>query len=165
MKRFDEALALAPRRPPRTRDDWIAAHIRGMIFVHQGNYEEVVEIFSLGMRECPFASSVAYFRTALALAQLRQKEYRDAELTLADATGDVAEVLRFHVEGEQGHIEKARDTHRRLVGSRRRRIIELRDEFAAAYLSPQSSATVRTPQWHEHILDLACELITMGIAA
>ena len=165
MRRYDEALLLLPERPPRARSDWIDLHVRGMAHLHRGDYEVAISVFQQGLRDCPFFASAAYFRTALAVAQLRQRKYADAVSTLADQPGDVADVLRLHAHAEQGHSEDARAAHQRLQNSRRPRVIQLRDELAAAFLVDETSAVSRTVEWYDRIHAKECELVAHRIAA
>ena len=54
MGRFEEAEGLLPTEAPRTRDEWIAYHIRGMILLRSGNLDDAFEIFKTGLESNPF---------------------------------------------------------------------------------------------------------------
>ena len=72
LSRYDEALEFLAQTPPRTLDDWIACHIRGMIELKRGNVASAITIFERGIRESPWQVTWPYFRAALAVARLRR---------------------------------------------------------------------------------------------
>ena len=164
MKRYDQALSLLSEDPPRSLGDWIAFHVRGMAHLRRGNYETAIELFRQGVRDCPFSASAPFFRTALAVAQLGQRKYADAVTTLENQPGEVADVLRLHAEGEQGHAEEARAANERLLRSQRPRVIGLRDDLGAAFLRDESTVS-RTVEWYRGIHERECELVAIRIAA
>lgn len=136
-----------------------------MIHFRQGDFKTANQMFQKGVRDCPFFVSVPYFRTALAVAKLRQRKYADAVDILANQKGEVADVLRLHAEGEQGHSDKAHLAKERLNSSQRSRIIRLRDELAGGYLVGQSMPAIRTVDWCEGIYEQEYELVAFRIAA
>ena len=78
MERLDEALAELAPCSPKSRDDWISFHIRGMISLYQRDLAEAESIFGRGAGECPFADSRSYFETALAVVRLQQGRLLEA---------------------------------------------------------------------------------------
>jgi tetratricopeptide (TPR) repeat protein len=165
LKHFDQALSLLSEDSPSSRDDWIDLHVRGMAHLRRGDDETAVEVFERGVRDCPFSVSVAYFRNALAVTQLGQKKYAEAASTLGDQPGEIADVLRLHAEGEQGHEQQARAAHQRLLNSQRIHVIQLRDQLAAAFLMDDSAQLTRTADWYERTHEQECKLVARRIAA
>ena len=78
MGKYDEALKLLPEGFPKFADDWVDFHIRGMISLGLGKVSEAVDVFRTGLLDAPFYQQKQYFRTALAAAMLRQREWSSA---------------------------------------------------------------------------------------
>jgi tetratricopeptide (TPR) repeat protein len=136
--RYDEALALLPESSPITAQDWIGYHIRGMILLGMGSIGEAIGVFEKGVRENPRVDSADYFRTALAMAQMRQKEYQAACATLAeisslDARGP-ADVLRVHALGEL-RSDAVGAAYARIAGELPPDMAELRDEIGRLFVT------------------------------
>jgi len=111
LGRYEHALQALPDRQPLGLENWIGYHIRGMILLRMGNQSESIRIFSEGVLEDPFYSSKEFFRSALALAWLRGKEFSKASQLLDEVTSPllqpVANVLRIHAFGAQGQKSRA----------------------------------------------------------
>ncbi|HEY3571599.1 MAG TPA: tetratricopeptide repeat protein, partial [Thermoanaerobaculia bacterium] len=111
MQRWKEALAVLPEQSPTTKDDWIGYHIRGMVLLRMGKFDEAVAIFERGVAECPRPAQRAYFATALTIALLKRKSYPEAKDTLEKVRSSELEaqlnVLRFHAYGALGNTVRA----------------------------------------------------------
>lgn len=111
LKKYDEALEKLPSKELITLGDWIGYHIRGMIFLRKGNLNEAVRIFERGEREDPILSSKEYFRSALAVARLKQGNFKQAEELLEKVTAPLLQhkvnILRLHAYGELKMYPKA----------------------------------------------------------
>ncbi|HEV7645408.1 MAG TPA: tetratricopeptide repeat protein, partial [Pyrinomonadaceae bacterium] len=116
LGRYDEALDKLPKGDPATLQDWIGYHIRGMIMLKKGNLTEAVKIFEKGVNEDLIPASKEYFRSALAIARLRQGEFRRACETLDDVTTPSLQpainILRVHAFGEQKMFQQADNAFR-----------------------------------------------------
>ncbi len=111
LGRYDEALANLPNKSPSSLDDWIGYHIRGMILLRTGKVSEAIRIFNEGVQNDPLPSSRVYFRTALAVAWLRGREFEKASQALEEIDSPllqpVANVLRLHAFGARGDLQRA----------------------------------------------------------
>ena len=138
MEKWDEALALLPESTPVTLVDWIGYHIRGMILLRMGSIDAAVRIFDKGVREDPRPTSSDYFRTALAVAQLRLEQYQSACATLDSVTSSetrlYADVLRVHALGEM-HSDTTGEAYQKIPGELPPVIIELRNELGRRYVT------------------------------
>jgi tetratricopeptide (TPR) repeat protein len=165
MQRYEDALTLLPEREPQSRDDWFDLHVRGMAYLRRGEYATAVSIMERGVGACPFFGSASYFQNALAVAQLRQRQFGDALRTLSNDVGEIPDVLRLHAEAEQGHMTEASEVFQRLIGSQRRRVIDLRDELSAAFLTDGRTPKARTEEWYEGIYAREFDLVSLRMAA
>ncbi|MBN2314476.1 MAG: tetratricopeptide repeat protein, partial [Sedimentisphaerales bacterium] len=118
QKRYNDALVLIPSQPPLTRSDWIGQHIKGMIYLYQGEVDEAIHIFEYGVENDPLPASREYFQTALAIALCRKKEYSSAYQTLESVRlpelQTVSDVIRIHALGRQGNCDKSAKIYERL---------------------------------------------------
>jgi tetratricopeptide (TPR) repeat protein len=118
LRRYDEALESLPDKLPITHNDWVGYHIRGMILLRKSRIDEAIRIFEHGVKEDPIPSSKEYFRTALAVACLRRKDYRRAESALAGISTPLlqpqANVLRLHTFGASGKDAPAAAAYEKL---------------------------------------------------
>jgi tetratricopeptide (TPR) repeat protein len=159
LARYDEALALLPSGPPRTRDDWIAQHIGGMIHLRCGELAEAQGIFENGVRNCPYLASVAYFRSALAVTQIQRGRFREVELALEGSQTDVARVLRFHAYGELRETDAARGMFEALRTTQRKRVADLRGELASVYLFSPPERPSPSSEWRARVFAAECALV------
>jgi tetratricopeptide (TPR) repeat protein len=145
---WDEALSRLPDRPPVTEGEWIAYHIRGMILLRTGKLDSAIQIFEDGAARNPRPKDRDYFRTALALARLRQKHPAEAvevlEETSAPEMASPADLLRLHSFGLLSRLDRAADAYDRLgeAAERRSDVREVREELHRRYLAhlpPQHS--------------------------
>ena len=80
LKRWDEALCDLPQREPQTRNDWIASHIRGMVYLRRGQFAEAEAVMRRGIEDCPFADCQPFFSSGMSLVRLRQGNLAEARL-------------------------------------------------------------------------------------
>ena len=133
---------------PACLQDWIALHVRGMIFLKERNLEEAVAIFQRGLT-CPFAKSRTYFRTALAIAKLRVKEYEVAA-RLASEDGfawAMSAVIRLHAYGELHEGEKAAAAYEETLKSHKPTAARLREELGARYVLRPPDHVWQSDDW------------------
>ena len=110
LRRYGEALEALPELETGNITDWVGYHIRGMIYLRMGHFDEAVPIFRRGRAESP-VQQVDYFRTSLTVALLRQQEWGEAEEMLAQVhapeLSGPRDILRIHLLGAQGYTEQA----------------------------------------------------------
>jgi tetratricopeptide (TPR) repeat protein len=133
MRRHDEALALLPEGEPQTREEWVANHIRGMIYLRRGKPDLATELFERGLRQIPFAKERRYFENALAVARLKMKRFEQAIECLSDGQEPLTKVLRMHALAGLQLLTAARETFQLLESSCPPRLVPLRNELAARY--------------------------------
>ena len=78
MGRYDEAVACLPNGEPSDLQDWIALHIQAMARLKQGRTDDAIRLFQKGVDSAPYVSTKSYFRNALAVALIRQRQFRQA---------------------------------------------------------------------------------------
>ncbi|MCX6634568.1 MAG: hypothetical protein NT090_05710 [Acidobacteria bacterium] len=159
LERFQDALRLLPEQSPKTADDWIAFHIRGMIALRTGEVSSAIRIFEFGLRESHPHDSRRYFRGALAAARLRRLEFSDAVEALADEPASACQILRIHAFGGLGETGKAREALRRIETIRLPVLTALRDELAARYAIEDERRSLHSDEW---VFDRECELILVA---
>lgn len=110
LGRFEETLTLTAISP-RTRQDWVALHIRGMAMIRARRINEAVEILVRGSEENPFVADRDVFKSGLALARVHQRAYQAALESLENVremnAGRVASFLRGHSAGALGDFSGA----------------------------------------------------------
>jgi tetratricopeptide (TPR) repeat protein len=111
LQRYDEALADLPSGTPRTLQDWIGFHIRGMIMLRRGDIDEAIRIFQRGVEDDPIPLSKQYFHTALSVALMRHGEYESARKILSNVEAQELQpqvkVLLMHCFGEDDQTAEA----------------------------------------------------------
>ena len=135
---WEQALALLPQSEPVTEQDWIAYHIRGMIHLRRGEVDRATAIFGHGVAHNPMPTSREYFRTALAAACLRRREYDRAARVLDEVTSPAlqtpANVLRLHAFGEQGARDQTPGIYAQLPQNAEPFLVELQEELNRRYV-------------------------------
>tara|TARA_B100000315_G_scaffold231474_1_gene242800 strand:- start:330 stop:2804 length:2475 start_codon:yes stop_codon:yes gene_type:complete len=87
-----------------TIDDWIAYHVRGMLFLKNHKLEEAVNLFENGLNNCPFIKERTYFNNSLAVAKIKKSEFKQALKLLSNCNTPTTNILSLHALGglEQG---------------------------------------------------------------
>jgi tetratricopeptide (TPR) repeat protein len=138
LKRFEEALEHLPVSDPLTADDWIGFHVRGMVLLRQGNLDGAISIFEEGARSNPRPAHQEYFRSALAVARIKQKDFASAKDCLKEIQSptlrDPVNILLVHAFGELGETTNARNTFQELTCAERPRFAEVCDELRRRYI-------------------------------
>ena len=134
----------------------VALHVRGMILLKQGLLDEAVHIFERGIRENPRRIHQKYFRSALAMARIRLREFDKAAEEVSEQRTVMSNVVQLHAYGALGDIERAKEALNRLQENRRPKVVRLRDALAQRFISPM----VGQPQpSDEEIFEQECELL------
>jgi tetratricopeptide (TPR) repeat protein len=141
LGRYDEALEFLPTTRPQTFEDWIGYHIRGMILLRTGKRGEAIQLFQEGAENDPWPADREYFITALALAWMRNRDFKKAAQALEDVRSaslqPAANVLRIHAFGAQGDRQRATEAYDSLTDFPTLRWDELTLELHHQYILSQ----------------------------
>ncbi|HEY0074563.1 MAG TPA: tetratricopeptide repeat protein, partial [Abditibacteriaceae bacterium] len=144
MGRVQEALDNLPYIEPQ--QDWINYHVRGMLLLAAGRGDEAIILFQRGVTECPFVKQQSYFRSALAMARLRQRQFAKAietlEVETTPETRFTTNVLLVHAHGELNEWQKAQAAYDDLMNLKAFRpsgFSDLTDELHHRYLNGATS--------------------------
>ncbi|WP_346295144.1 tetratricopeptide repeat protein [Rhodopseudomonas sp. P1] len=130
---YAAADALLPVGLPATRDDWIAWHIRGMILLRKGFYDQAIKHLEHGSNQSTFIRERRYFARALSIAQMRKGEFEKAFKILETTGGGISNVLRLHALAGAGSIDHAKAVYHELSSRCPSRLVALRDAIAAKF--------------------------------
>jgi tetratricopeptide (TPR) repeat protein len=97
LRRFSEAEALLPPVEPQSRAEWMALHVRGMMFLKKGEIHRAHEIFLRGAREAPFFRQRKRFESAVAASSIRLNSVAAQAGLLDDPIDDVGRLLKVHI--------------------------------------------------------------------
>ena len=133
----------------------ILYHIRGMALMLSGRIDEAVAVFQDGITRNPRPGENAYFRSALAVAKLRRKDFRGALMALKEVSGSEIElpanVLRFHAYGALGKRSGAEIVYRKIriqrrsIPSQQSSVAETCNELYNRYLRQRSPT--KSDEW------------------
>lgn len=137
--KFNTALDLLPSTKPQSREDWIAYHIRGMIYLKSGKIDEAIDFFNEALHIVPYYAVAKYFKNALSVAHLYRKNAQGNVECVIDngeeAQNDyISNVICIHAYGESGDVEKAKDAYKKIGSNSPPYIIRLRDQLSARYI-------------------------------
>jgi tetratricopeptide (TPR) repeat protein len=133
LRRYADAEALLPAASPKTHSEWIAYHIRGMIFLKKGLLQEALTLFTTGVLLNPFYRERQYFENALAIVKIRLKEFAEAAKIASRTVGPIAQILRMHAYCASGNREEAATAYKSVNDNWPTPLLALRDEVAARY--------------------------------
>lgn len=138
LGQYEEALEFLPDKQPVTLDDWIGYHVRGMILLRTGKVSDAIRIFNEGVQNNPMPSSKEYFRNALAVAWIRGKDFKRASKELEEVKSPLlqppANVLRIHVFGAEGNVQRATIAYDNLASKPQFFTDELTQELHRQYI-------------------------------
>jgi tetratricopeptide (TPR) repeat protein len=138
LGRGDEALQILPASSPVTAQDWIALHMRGMVLLRQGNSNGAIKIFRQGIERDPSPAQKDFFRTALAVAMLRNKQFQKAGEVIAEIARPSLQmevnILKLHAFGALKISNRAREAYNELAGHGSPQIRVLADELRLRYI-------------------------------
>ncbi len=145
LGRYEEALEKLPKD---SSGDWVSYHMRGMILLRKGDLAEAIKIFEKGEKEDPIPSSREYFRGALAIARLRQGEFKQAGELLDKVTAPLLQpavnLFRVHAFGEMKMYSQAEAAFlkyknapisKTIAGYQRNNTLELVSEMDSRYVT------------------------------
>jgi tetratricopeptide (TPR) repeat protein len=149
LGRWDEALAGLPATPPISNQDWIGYHIRGMVLLRKGNLDEAAAVFSAGMQAHLPAEQRDYFRSALALTDLRRGQAAAAAAALNEietrAIDPIANLLRLHAFCVLSRRELAAEADRKLAAAPEPALQEVRSELRRRFMA--AGQPLHSEQW------------------
>ena len=133
QSKFDKALELIPHRIPNTSSEWVAFHIRGMLYLRKGENEAALDIFTKGVLECPFHQCRRYFENALAVTKVRLSRFQEAINHIRQTDTVISHLLMLHSYSALGRVEEARQEFAAVNDNSLPPLVELRDEIAAQF--------------------------------
>lgn len=123
LNRYDEALRILPTSLPRTKQEWITWHIRGMAYLRAGDIDAARRVFERGRDASLAPKQKAYFHSALALSYLRKGEVEKTVQTLEAVQNTslrtVADIIRIHAFGIGGRIDDCQNVLRSMSAPER----------------------------------------------
>jgi tetratricopeptide (TPR) repeat protein len=160
LRRYEDALKLLSEGDPRTRDEWISEHIRGMILLKRGKLDFAAKLFETSLTRIPFANERGYFESALAVTRIRMNKFTQAIESLGARQEPLTDVLRLHAFGGLQQLGEAREVLKRLEPVCPANLIPLKNELLARY-KLSSKAPRHHPQW---VFDEECRSILLEAA-
>jgi len=160
LEKYSDAEKLLPTTPPRTAEEWIASHVRGMILLKTNRLTEAIAHFENGLASVPYARNKKYFKNALAVAFLRQKEFSKASNVLPEATELVTNVLQLHAWAGEGKKDRASRMLQFVERSPMAQVIELSREIARRF-GVRSERPRHDENW---IHTMECDLVLLEAA-
>jgi len=103
-------------------------------------------IFTKGALQVPFFRERNYFQNALAVANIRMKNFKEALQATQLSSGAIAQVLQIHCYSELGMPDAATAVFAAMNDNLPPSVLLLRDELAAAYNITDALARY-TPSW------------------
>ena len=153
---YSQALDLLPVTKPEPFGDWIGWHIRGMVLLRRGQIEEALPILEQGANESP-AMNRDYFRTALAMAQSWQENWKSAQEQIIQVSAPelqrVGNVVWLHIHAVRDNREGMEHALTELEqGNPPALVIELTEELRLRFLEKKQGRHDR--QWlRERMVD------------
>ena len=138
LGRTHEALESLPVSFPVTAQDWIGFHMRGMIQLRRGDADTAIQTFQKGIELDANPSQRDFFCSALAVAQLRKKQYQMAREVIASIARPSLQVevnlLNLHAFGALGDQNRAREAYELLSRRAPPQTLELAGELQRRYI-------------------------------
>lgn len=156
LNRFEEAERLLPTASPKTFQEWIASHVRGMILLRREKLDAAIDHFRWCLEHVPYARQRAFFQNALALSYLKRQAYVEAVSVIASKPTPVSNVLLFHAFAADGKEKQAIEVLGSIERSQSAEIIELSAEIARRFRlrneRPQHDESWLYAREHESVL-------------
>ena len=157
--KFDEALELLPVESPKTHQELIGWHIRGMVYLQRKDMAAAVATFKIGLERSRQERDKSYHRNALASAYLRTGQHREAVELLEGASDELSDLFRAHALGELEDRELVKQALDRLRGTTRPEVRELRNEFEEVYVQNDPQGRRSSADWLDHVFQREFELL------
>ena len=145
MGRTEEVRRECPvARNGESLDDWINQHIRAMAALKLDMWEEARRLLDDGVRNCVHASQLRYYRTALAMLALKERNTALAAECLAEVSGEPSspqvQLLRVHLAVEEGDFSGAEASMAKVPELPGVPFRDVREEIARRYVDRNSAA-------------------------
>ncbi|HSS20603.1 MAG TPA: tetratricopeptide repeat protein [Pyrinomonadaceae bacterium] len=154
MDQFEEVERLLSYLPDKivSRDDWIGFHILTMSRMKRGQIDDAIARLEYGWQAAKWGDVRAYFGTALGVARIKKKEYREAIRVLSQ---DVSSLDHFqkqkrfafiaHSKAELGEVKDAASTLAEVSVTTNRRIASLKQALLDRYnLNPINAQSTKS---------------------
>jgi tetratricopeptide (TPR) repeat protein len=162
---YSEAMKLLPTDLPATQSEWVAYHIRSMIYLRSKEFSTASSMLEWGVATTPWASQRRYFETALASLRIRQKRYESALDLLGPspsaALHPIVEALRLHAYGEMGRREELMAAQRSPTVSASPVVVELRTELLRRF-SSDPAATKGQGRGDDWVFQQECDSLLLA---
>jgi tetratricopeptide (TPR) repeat protein len=157
---FEKVFAMIPDKDIRTKEDWVSYHIKGMALLKSGKKSAAQEHFKYGYDNVPFASQKAYFKTALAIALIKGREYSKALEVLGSREDSISNVIKLHAYCGLNKRQEAAQSYKSLIKDTDDNIVYLSEEIGAHF------RLNRNQPKHESgwINDKECDLLSIDIS-
>lgn len=103
-KFFEEAHRILPNDPPKMKADWVAQHVRAMLYLKAGRFDAAVELLKEGASRAHGERQRALFQVGLALAMMRRGQFKDSLHLTSGMRTPFERLLAAHAYGELGLI-------------------------------------------------------------
>jgi hypothetical protein len=150
---------------PSSQSDWIAYHIRGMIWLKMGKVQESCELFTYGIDNTPWFHERQFFQTAMSVALMIQRKFHEASQVLTStstASPDLlpaVTLLQLHVCAELKQTSAALDHYDDLRLKLPTFYADVREKLFRRYLAIYPSNTEASDY---AILDDECNLLLLA---
>lgn len=145
MGDYANALNILPSNLPASQGEWVAYHIRGLVYMRSGDLSKAEKIFEWGSTECPWPMNSEYFKTSLASLRIQQKRYHEVaplvQKIINPSIEPIACALVMHASGELGDTPLFNESYKCIKDIAAPAVIELRDALAKRYRHGETSST------------------------
>ncbi|MDA1160593.1 MAG: tetratricopeptide repeat protein, partial [Planctomycetota bacterium] len=157
--KFDEALELLPVESPKTHQELIGWHIRGMVYLQKKDTAAAVATFKIGLERSRKERDRTYYRNSLASAYLRTGQHREAVDLLEGASDELSDLFRAHALGELEDRDLVKQALDRLRGTTKPEVQELRNEFEEVYVRDDPQSKRLSTDWLDRVFQREFELL------
>jgi tetratricopeptide (TPR) repeat protein len=133
MKKFEKAEELISIQEPKTRDDWIAFHIKCMILLKTNNYEDAKDKLEFGLKFNPFADQKKYFLNSLSAINLFEGNLDETRNYICEDQTPLTNIIRMHYFCEARQFNEAKKAYSSVKDRCTPILSSLRDELGARY--------------------------------
>ena len=110
LGRLSEAAGMLPTGVPHSEHEWFFYHVRGMFELKKGNVGHASDIFKDGLKRSPYFRLRDSFRSALALAEIKSRQFTKAAELLEGAEEPLQRILlsiSYALNGDGSNARKA----------------------------------------------------------
>ena len=125
---------------PTSRDEWIGHHILAMSYLKSGETDEAIRRLTYGLKHVPRQDDKVYYVTALGVANMMNKRYKEAAEMLQENVTRLHGVrqqtqllLLSHAQAELKQEAAAQESLAALGEVRRLRLVQLKKDIVRRY--------------------------------